>query len=53
MSKDNGNGPQRIVPMIAYEDGVAAIEWLVRRMKGRRPRNRGRLRGRCGVGELL
>jgi len=30
MSKDDASNPQRIVPMIAYEDGVAAIDWLVR-----------------------
>jgi uncharacterized glyoxalase superfamily protein PhnB len=30
MPENNNNVSQRIVPMIAYEDGAAAIDWLVR-----------------------
>jgi uncharacterized glyoxalase superfamily protein PhnB len=30
MSQDDLNGTQRIVPMLAYEDAAAAIDWLVR-----------------------
>jgi len=29
MPENNNNVSQRIVPMIAYEDGAAAIDWLV------------------------
>jgi uncharacterized glyoxalase superfamily protein PhnB len=30
MPEKNANGAQAIVPMIAYEDGAVAIDWLVR-----------------------
>ena|SRR5205809_919853 len=51
-TNNSNNGAQRIVPMIAYEDGAAAIDWLVRAFGFREISRIADEQGRIGHAEL-
>lgn len=52
MSQDSPNGTQRIFPMLAYENGDAAIDWLVRAFGFRELGRMAGEDGRIGHAEL-